>query len=481
MPRKFVYAPGLPGYGTRGVDGSTGLLGLATYFSAYDGNSDSVTIKSKIIANKELFSNDQVIPGYPERIYQTGDVFIDKNARVFQIDFNESNLYKDTGIFLNTSGFFSEGPPQTLAPEFQRYSNSFETDKFLIDSVYTNSVGDYTQYPTLIYSNNPRYYGKVDYIGEDIVVDLNGHYPFQVWSIGGLDPANNAIALVREEDNNTWHFGNSNGGALRDVSLYLDFKDIYGDTFHGDFDGNFSGTISATNLYLPGWLRVDGDTSIGGSIYIDNIYKHSSGASYINLHNNVLAKNLRTLGDVSIGNDLYIQGSNIDFKGTGDKTINFVINKGILKTDNSIYIETNTAASGLNAGNIYLIPGNGGIGTIGGNGGSLSIGSGKGGDAIAASGHGGKISIICGRGGHTGTTDPSHGGIMWIFSGNGGNYTGTSTNNGGDGGQLLILGGGGGSSSSTSSFGGDGAPIKISAGAGGQNSVNASNMEMQDL
>ena len=77
MPRKFVYAPGLPGYGTRGVDGSTGLLGIATYFSAYDGNSDTVTIKSKIIANKELFSTDTLLPGYPDRVYQDGDIFIE--------------------------------------------------------------------------------------------------------------------------------------------------------------------------------------------------------------------------------------------------------------------------------------------------------------------------------------------------------------------------------------------------------------------
>ena len=162
MPRKFIYGPGLPGYGTKGVDGSTGLLGLATYFSAYDGNSDTITIKSKIIANKELFSTDNLLPGYPERTYQTGDIFIDKNARIFQIDFSESNLYKDTGIYLNTSGFFTAGPIQGSPPGFERYSNRYETEKFLIDVVYANvDPGDYTQRPVNVYSNSPKYFAQV--------------------------------------------------------------------------------------------------------------------------------------------------------------------------------------------------------------------------------------------------------------------------------------------------------------------------------
>jgi hypothetical protein len=80
MNRNFTYAPGLPGYGTRGLDGSTGLQGLAMYFSEFDGVADAVTIKIKIIANKILFNVDELLPGYPIRVYQTGDIFIDANA-----------------------------------------------------------------------------------------------------------------------------------------------------------------------------------------------------------------------------------------------------------------------------------------------------------------------------------------------------------------------------------------------------------------
>ena len=90
----FQYAPGQPGYGTRGKDGSTGLVGLATYFSSYDGDADTINIKAKIVANKILFDSiDQLLPGYPARTYQTGDVFIDVNGVVFMIDFDEANFY----------------------------------------------------------------------------------------------------------------------------------------------------------------------------------------------------------------------------------------------------------------------------------------------------------------------------------------------------------------------------------------------------
>ena len=41
---KFEYAPGLPGYGTQGADGSDGLLGVSFYFSEYAGDTDIITI-----------------------------------------------------------------------------------------------------------------------------------------------------------------------------------------------------------------------------------------------------------------------------------------------------------------------------------------------------------------------------------------------------------------------------------------------------
>lgn len=329
MPRKFTYSPGMVGYGTRGVDGSIGLAGIATYFSAYDGNSDSVTIKSKITANKELFSTEDFLPGYPFRVYNNGDIFIDKNARIFQIDFNETNFYKDTGIFLNTSGFFIQGPTQTSAPEFIRYSNAFETDKFLMDTVYTNNVGNYTQYPTSIYDNSPLYFANVKYIGSDIVGGLSGYYPFQIWTIGS--PINdNAIALVREQNSNVWRFGNYDSGSVRtDASLYLDFPDVYvSGTIHGIIDG----TITTTNLYLPGWLKVNADTSLNNLHVIGDT----------SLNNLYLSQWLRVDGDTSISNSLYVDGSII-----GDNVTSGV-NPGHTHTGDSISaLDTGDITSGI--------------------------------------------------------------------------------------------------------------------------------------
>jgi len=260
MARKFIYAPGMPGYGTQGADGSTGVAGIATYFSSYSGDTDSITLKSKIAANKELFANNNLLPGYPFRIYNTGDIFIDQDGGIYQIDLGKSNLYSDTGITLQSTEFFELGATQGSAPVFTRYSNKFLTDKNLVDTVYANSnTPDYTTYPTSIYDNAPLYYSNVKYIGSDIVTDLNSYYPFQVWSIGSATN-DDAIALVREEDRNTWHFGNANAGVIKDISLYLDFTDTYVETLHGTFNGDVTGD-----------LDIDGDVSISGSIFCPTI------------------------------------------------------------------------------------------------------------------------------------------------------------------------------------------------------------------
>jgi len=347
MPRKFVYGPGLPGYGTKGVDGSTGLLGLATYFSAYDGNSDSVTIKSKIIANKELFSTDDLLPGYPARTYQSGDIFIDKNARVFQIDFATSNLYVDTGIFLNTSGFFTELGTQTLSPQFTRYSNAYLTEKFLIDVVYSNDVGDYTSYPTSIYDNTPNYFAQVKYVDQALVTNFNGWYPFEIWTTG-IVGSDDAIALVREEDNNSWHFGNADGGVIKDVSLYLDFGDIYSDgVYHGAIDG----TISTTNLSVPGWVNVGGDTSLGSDLFVNGDLQFNSGVSR-NIDVQDVASgtgwnmNLRGGGSASgAGGNLYL-GGGVGTTSTGGIFLNM---DGItdldLTTDWVLHMSTSTTGN----------------------------------------------------------------------------------------------------------------------------------------
>lgn len=334
---KFKYAPGLPGYGTRGSDGTPGSAGLSTYFSAYNGLTDSITIKSKIIGNNILFPTVESLPG--GRTYLTGDQFVDTNGRIFRIDFNESNLYVNTSQQLNTTGFFEIGPNTVSTPVYTRYSNSYSTDKFLIDVVYASTPpGNYTSNPSRI-DGSIYGIGAVDFAQVKYVDNAIGSYhPYTVWtnSTNTTEP-NQAIALVKEDEGNAWRLGNLDGGGnQRDVSLYLDFGTTY-----GTFKGNFEGSITSDNLYLPGWLRVDGDASlrsnvyVGNNLYVDNNISVGNSVSIdndltvsddINVSGTLNANDLdltgwiKTDGDASFGSDVDIGGAlNVNGTATANK------------------------------------------------------------------------------------------------------------------------------------------------------------------
>lgn len=263
MNNKFKYSPGLPGYGTVGADGSAGLLGLSMYFSSFDGILDTNTLASRIDNDELLYGVSGIkIPGWPERTYRDGEIFMDINGAVFSINKSLTNRYEDTTSKLNTSGFFKVGPQQNVDPGFQRYSNNFDNATNIIDTVYTNAVGDYTAFPANIYDDGALYYARINYVGSDVVTDLTSDfYPFDVWTIGSGDA--NAIALTREKDSNAWHLGNKDGGSQRDVSLYLDFSDIRipaGRLVVGLNEPRGSvdtggGTIVGTELELPHTVR----------------------------------------------------------------------------------------------------------------------------------------------------------------------------------------------------------------------------------
>ncbi len=129
----FKFAPGISGYGTQGVDGSAGTSALGFYFSELDGDESRSTIESKIVNNKILFSSvDELLPGYPDRVYQVGDIFIDKNGKVFKITDPTTGDYENTGAEINTSGLFIEG---VTGGSFTRWANDFVTQKVIIDNV----------------------------------------------------------------------------------------------------------------------------------------------------------------------------------------------------------------------------------------------------------------------------------------------------------------------------------------------------------
>jgi hypothetical protein len=221
---KFSMAPGLPGYGSKGIDGSAGVEGISSYFCGYDGTTDTVVIKSKIINKKILFTADELLPG--GRSYKNGDTFIDKNGKIFEIDLAESNLYKDSGSSLNTSGYFTNSG-YSSTDYFTRYTNSYATNRSLIDTVYSMATVNHTEYPTSIYGNAPKDYAEIKFSNKY----FSSYYPFAVWGIGTND--NDSIALVRAQSANTWSLGNKFGLIQRTVGLSLDFSSI-----------NLSGNVS---------------------------------------------------------------------------------------------------------------------------------------------------------------------------------------------------------------------------------------------
>ncbi len=224
MDRKFTFAPGLVGYGTRGIDGSVGLQGLAFYFSEFDGVTESVQIKNKIISNNTLFSASTVLPGYPDRIYITGDLFVDKNSKIYQIDLTETNRYVDTGVsFTGTEFFEALGAAGTTG--FTRWFPT-ATNAALIDNVLTLGSPIYDTIPANIYTSNPNEAGQWKYV--DILSAGQAgynYYPFTVYTIGGSNA--DAMGIMRDQSVNTWHIGNiDENGNQRDIALNLDFATV---------------------------------------------------------------------------------------------------------------------------------------------------------------------------------------------------------------------------------------------------------------
>jgi hypothetical protein len=419
---KFDYAPGLPGYGTRGVDGSTGLSGLATYFSAYDGTTDSITIKAKIIANKILFPTDEFLSGYPDRVYQTGDEFIDKNGRVFKIDFNEVNLYVNTGQQLNTSGFFEAGTNTVQTPIYSRYSNAYTSAKFLIDVVYAAvPPGNYAANPNRtdgsIYGIGAVDFGQVFYVNNV----NNGYHPYIVYTnTNDTTKPQKSIALVKEDANEAWHFGNRNGGGVvRDVSLYLDFKDLYVAGLGAKTSENLILYYNTSSKRITQGSPATGMTMNNFGV---NRVLTADTSSIINAEANFIYDGI----DISLGS-----AANILFSASGLHTIRTTFNSASLSISTANMTSTGTGGdvsiwtgsgigSGGSGGKILIATGNGGDSTpSGGNGGRFSIRTGHGGTgAVAAGGDGGTIDVSAGSGA-IGAGSQGAGGNINIWAGNG--------------------------------------------------------------
>lgn len=457
--RNFTYAPGLPGYGTRGVDGSAGLTGLSYYFSEFDGVTESITIKNKIISNKILFSVDQFLPGYPERVYQTGDLFMDTNGVIWEIDLNETNRYKATTGSIATNEFFDFLKP-IAATGYGRWSNNFTTDPALVDIVLRSGGAiDYTSSPANIYMSQPDQAAQWKYVNV-LSEGANGYnyYPFTVFSNGGDE---DAIAIVRDQSVNIWHIGNlDENGAQRSVDLQLDFNNIKLGTFAG---------VTSSNFYTSGDASVNGNALIGGNTSIDgnitiagNITGDNTNLGDFNIGDRLQVDGIsHFLGDVSIsGSDLAIVDGNIYFgypSGQRTTPAEIVVRNAQSTSagnpDLKVYTEQDSSSGRIF---IYTGPGSTGFAGDGGRSGDLKISTGRGGDTSL---------------GIPGFTAGGAGNIT-IEAGHGGNNSGPSLASiAGNGGAIDILAGDGGipSIGSTGSLAtvGAGGPIRIRAGVSG--------------
>lgn len=220
MSDKFKYAPGKPGFGSRGDTGEDGLPGLSMYFTDLDPVNEVNVINNKITNNIVLWSGDNTaLPG--GRVYSTGDLFFDTNGKCYEIDASANTFtYRLAEL---TMGRFFSALGVTSMEGFERYYNNNASPKYLIDNVYTTAGSvDYSTIPSTIYGIATYNFTRIEYTD----VPLGGKYnAFTVYSAGETAPADDkeALAIVREYATNVFRIGNlDDSGDLRNVSLTFD-------------------------------------------------------------------------------------------------------------------------------------------------------------------------------------------------------------------------------------------------------------------
>jgi len=219
------YAPGRPGFGSRGEDGSAGLAGLSLYFTDYDTTTESALIQTAIINNVILCSStlyDQaaaVLPG--GRTYNSGDLFVDINGGVYEITDASTGSYTYKYASLNTAGYFTSAETQTDIHGFRRFFNNNLEPKYIIDNVYASEEANYYSVPSDIYTIESKNFARIEYSN----INQGNYNPFTVYSAGDSDQ--NSIAIVRDVCSNTFRIGNLDSlGNLRNVKLIFDVSSL---------------------------------------------------------------------------------------------------------------------------------------------------------------------------------------------------------------------------------------------------------------
>lgn len=217
----FKYAPGRPGIGTKGFDGSIGLQGLSMFFTDFDPVTESGTLNIRIASNETLWK--LTVSNLPDgRKYNVGDLFVAQSGETYEITNTVTGAFSKIFANLSSGGFFLPlGVSSTDG--YARFFNSNTTPKVIIDNVYTTSGAiNYTASPVSIYGIQPQEFARIEYSN----VVINSRNPFSVFTSGTVGiPADDAksIAIVRETSGNTFRIGNlDDAGNLRNVNLTFD-------------------------------------------------------------------------------------------------------------------------------------------------------------------------------------------------------------------------------------------------------------------
>jgi hypothetical protein len=215
------YAPGKPGFGSRGDDGSMGLPGLSIYFTDYNTTTEAATIRAAITNNNILWKGLSSTPLPSNRVYATGDLFVDTEGKVYEIDAeNDTFTYKFAN--LNAAGYFTSAEVASDTFGYNRYLNNNTKPKYLIDSVYSQGEVNYYDVPSTIYGIAPKNYARIEFSN----IGFNNYNPFTLFSSAISDDAH-ALAIVRDISNNMFRLGNlDNNGLVRNVNLTFDVASL---------------------------------------------------------------------------------------------------------------------------------------------------------------------------------------------------------------------------------------------------------------
>jgi len=234
MSNDFKYAPGRPGFGTKGEDGSTGKQGLSMYFTNIDPLNDEDAILTRLNSNEYLWSGINT-PLTHERVYVEGDLFMDSDGKMYEIIVIDDSTGELGFQFKHASlnmGFFTSSNIQTTKPsglnnQYTRYYNMNMGPKYIIDNVYTNQESGYFNFPATLYGINVKEFARIEYSNVPYNVGELEINPFTAFLSSNIQDSNNNIALIRDVSTNTFRLGNvANDGSIRNVNFTFDVASL---------------------------------------------------------------------------------------------------------------------------------------------------------------------------------------------------------------------------------------------------------------